>query len=485
MIAALLINALLLGGCGGKRAAPPSGDLLFDCLITDPPAEEIDGITVALLGPVKPSHAPVPRSYSERIVFSQIYQSLFYLDCNGERVPALASSWERKADGRAWIFRLRRSARFSDGTPLKPEDIISCWNDPGRREIMKEAGIEKVAVEGKDQIAVYFSGPQEELPAILSLPEFAVTRRADYSPWPLGTGPYRAVTMEPGFARNRSRKTVAHPSRRGDRPSIEFIETSTAGVRDLFEENIDMLVTSDPAVIEYASGRIALTPIPLPFDRVYVLVSSTRAGMYRWGETLPPLPGTFLDNLARDAVRSDARGHRRPCWLDEPGICMEEVSEGRLPPLAIKGADPSSIYRRVVYDEDDPIARALAERIVALAVADSARSSDAATLAMAVPGIDRKDVSTSAEGLSGLEMTKSFEQGGDFAYIISFPLRPVDRCIELRRIVSTVPWLSSLGEDLPAAILPLIDTRRHLIVDKARVGIEVDWTGNLLIFAGE
>lgn len=129
----------------------------------------------------------------------------------------LAESIETGPD-REWVaFRLRPEARFSDGSPVTAEDVV--WS----MQTLAEKGLpryrnawEKVSqVEALDERTVRFtfSEPDSELPLIIGLRP--ILKKADWDGIdfaesslraPVGSGPYRVGTFEPGrfvsFERN-------------------------------------------------------------------------------------------------------------------------------------------------------------------------------------------------------------------------------------------------------------------------------------------
>ena len=58
--------------------------------------------------------------------FTSLYQRLVQPDPDHPEIlmPTLADSWQLAADGRSLTFELRPDARFSNGHPLRPEDVI-------------------------------------------------------------------------------------------------------------------------------------------------------------------------------------------------------------------------------------------------------------------------------------------------------------------------------------------------------------------------
>jgi len=58
-------------------------------------------------------------------VLSNVMEGLVkYKPGTAEIVPALATSWEVKEDGRVWVFHLRKDARFCDGRPVTAHDVV-------------------------------------------------------------------------------------------------------------------------------------------------------------------------------------------------------------------------------------------------------------------------------------------------------------------------------------------------------------------------
>ncbi len=57
----------------------------------------------------------------------QLYAGLTRLDETGEPYPSLASGWEISADGLTYEFTIRDGLEFSDGEPLRAEDVRRSW----------------------------------------------------------------------------------------------------------------------------------------------------------------------------------------------------------------------------------------------------------------------------------------------------------------------------------------------------------------------
>jgi oligopeptide transport system substrate-binding protein len=60
-------------------------------------------------------------------VTAQLYETLTAFDPGLNLRPALAASWNVLDDGRRVVFHLRPGLTFSDGSPLRAEDVVRSW----------------------------------------------------------------------------------------------------------------------------------------------------------------------------------------------------------------------------------------------------------------------------------------------------------------------------------------------------------------------
>ncbi|UCF05302.1 MAG: hypothetical protein JSV33_15525 [bacterium] len=484
--AACVVGLITLASCGRRPVTLPELMLPPECEILPGPAKQTDTVRVALFDVVDPHHAPKAHNAGERLVFGHLYETLIAVDCLGEMWGCLAGSWKRGEGGRRWTFELREGARFWDGTPVTARDVILSWGHTAAGPVTRGAGIDSVVIDGERTLHVHFERPHRKIPRILTASAFAVAKRSWESYWPLGSGPYRIAPSGERSGGANEGTITALPAFGVQGPIIKFAEVARYDARDLLEGAIDCMVTADPAVIEYAAHRPRLASIALPWDRAYVLLSTSRLEELRWGGAPVTVPQDLWDRLARDAVRGDARGHRSPSWwydLDGCGDLSTAVPWflSVIRDSALRGADSSLDLRRIIYDSNDPVARDLAERIVALAATDPLVSAEAAALSLAIPGLTGGTATIIAEGVTESELGSSLRAGDDFAYIVSVPLRPHDPCHEARALVGRAPWLAAFEVDLSEALIPLVETRRHVLARSGAVGLLADWYGNILI----
>src|SRR4051812_11160791 len=84
----------------------------------------------------------------------------------GEYTPGLAESW-RVETPTAWIFNLRRNARWHDGSPFTAADVLYSFdriaNDPGTKQKSNIAPVERVEAVDDYTIRVHTKGPTSSL----------------------------------------------------------------------------------------------------------------------------------------------------------------------------------------------------------------------------------------------------------------------------------------------------------------------------------
>ncbi|MFL5531475.1 MAG: ABC transporter substrate-binding protein [Gemmatimonadales bacterium] len=346
----------------------------------------------------------MPTNQDERLVFRQLFPGLVRLDCHGELRPALATSWQSDTTARTWTFVLRDGARFPDGTILTARSIEADWI---RRDgALREAGLDSVRAIDDRTLRVTMKDVRDSLPRAFADPLWSVVSSSMATRL---SGGRLTVPLGPGR-------------------SLEMTTAGNKDLRDALDAGADLVVSGDPQVIDYVVRTHELNNFLLPWNRTYVLLE-------HWGTQglTAPLDSALQLSLARDVVQTDARpSSNRQWWNSSP--CSVEISMQVTTPTG----------SRIVYQQADPIARQLAERLVA--VAD-----------------DRSPLSALA--MDPLRFGAELEQGSDRGYIVALPLHSVSPCRE------SAKWTSR------GRLYPLVDTRQHAIVRRGAPALTVDWDG--------
>lgn len=379
----LLVVAGAAGGCGGAPTPP----------IAPPPAQAgPDPCRVNPGGTTSPDTVFIagPVRLVDQMIFRQRHASPVRLDCEGRLRPGLATSWTADSGGRIWTLAL-------DATADSAGQLAAQWNsaEPSAAAL-RLAGVNAVEPLDARRMAVVLHEPHDTLPAVFADPVLAVERRGRFP---------------------------------------VFRPVPTSDPRDALDRGADFLITDDPSVAEYASANPGLLITPLPWARSYVLVLPH--GVAGFDSLVQGDSAGFRTALARDAVPADARAAAAPFWWETRTACGG--------PSTTTGVASHSGGPAIVYPRGDRIARALAERLVALST----------TPRVSVRGLD----STAFAG--------AFTAGRGQAFVLSLPR------------VAPVPCRELAGWPMGATVVALVETRSRLVVRRGLPPLEVDWDGGV------
>ena len=427
----IVIGVTLLAACatpqsgrsGGGVVAAPAEVASEPCLLsTGDVTTRPRTITIGLTEPVDPRHAPIARNDAERIVFRHLYETPVRVDCQGNVLPELTEKWVRDDDGRRWTFRLRDGAHYWDGAPVTAQDVVY-----GKGGVGYTLGALDPRV-----VTVALAKPRDDVPAVLGDATLAVAKAAPDSSWPIGTGHYWATS-----GTTTPQEIRAH-SEHGDTlvfrlaplaPPAPPAHPASGDARDLLDAGVDLLVTRDRALRDYAATLPNLAIVALPWDRTYVFVTA-EAG------------GSKFDGLEQ-AVRAEARRAEGGFWWLDLRACGVAGGQGNSPPLP---PPVTAALRRILYARSDPTARELAGRLAALThAATAARAPD--------------DLSAAVAG------------GKEWGYVLALPRITTDPCRAAKDLLPS--WA--------ATITALVDTRATAIARRgvARWTVDLDGTAHL------
>jgi ABC-type transport system substrate-binding protein len=240
--------------------------------------------TIYLLG----SESSNPRTYDPATTSSSgdklIFSGLVALDPALQVIPDLAESWQT-ADGKTYVFKLRRNARFHNGRPVIAQDFIYSWERAANPKTQSDTvltylgdivGVKEMRAGKADRIAglkalddytlqVTIDAPKPYFLLKLTYPTAAVLDREniesgpDWYRAPNGTGPYRQVRWErmKQIVYERNTDFYREP------PTIPFVVTnlySGTGIR-LFETGaIDLTSVSRSDVARVLDPKDPLNP---------------------------------------------------------------------------------------------------------------------------------------------------------------------------------------------------------------------------------
>jgi ABC-type transport system substrate-binding protein len=165
---------------------------------------------------------PFLRTSSTNVYVRQlVYEALLDFDKDGKLVPSLAESWTVSADGKSYLFKLRKGVTFHDGKELTAEDVkwsVDYAMDPnnGATGFRPLKSVERVSAKDRLTVEVALKNPNAGFLSMLGtirpfpiVPKGSVpTGKGDLSGFPPGTGPFAFKDYKPAreiaFARNKS-----------------------------------------------------------------------------------------------------------------------------------------------------------------------------------------------------------------------------------------------------------------------------------------
>ena len=201
--------ALVLTGCAG--GGTPTGPDSTDVSLVDTGAE-IDEVTVAFPGSLANLYIGQESGILNYNLAATVQEGLVAQDADGSVVPALAESWETPDDS-TYVFTLREDAKFQNGDPVTPEDVVFSIeravdpeSSPGTYYYLtnlataEKTGEREVTVTSKRPDATFLVSLSNAGALVVTQQEFWEShegRVGTSESLILGTGPYQVTEFQP------------------------------------------------------------------------------------------------------------------------------------------------------------------------------------------------------------------------------------------------------------------------------------------------
>lgn len=253
-----------------------------------PPPQKPTGQVVVGLSQEPTAFNPLmPGVEVDETVWMQIFSTLWLAQPDGSLVPDLAAEIPTEANGGiaegglAWTVKLRGDAKWHDGTPFTAEDVkytLELINTPGfkARTRVGHALVKDIVVKGPTEIAWRMERAFAPYLALLSntfiVPKHILEKAADpntapFNNAPVGTGPFRWGTRQPGD----NITLVANPAYHGKGPYLEravlkYVPDQAALYAQFRTGQVDLVVgTGIPAnyyqeAVKLPGRKVAIVP---------------------------------------------------------------------------------------------------------------------------------------------------------------------------------------------------------------------------------
>lgn len=202
-----MVGSLVLAGCAGPDTEADPGE--------SPPSEPTRGGTlVAALDSDPGSLNPAATTSGGVHAASELmFNGLVSLDENLEPVPELAESWEVEEGGALYRFTLREDVTWHDGEAFDSADVVYSFEEVllelhSRTQASVGNAIESITAPDPRTVEFRFAQPYAPLLQQLDVTEAPIVPEHVYAgsdpaenpanQAPIGTGPYRFASYEPG-----------------------------------------------------------------------------------------------------------------------------------------------------------------------------------------------------------------------------------------------------------------------------------------------
>jgi len=273
-VALLLALAVHAQGCNGDRAGPPVE-------VGDP--EPGGTAIVAVTSDFQPFN-PVTNTalVTAEVINFMLFTPLLQFDEELGAVPALAESWD--LDDQGVTFRIREDLTWHDGRPVTAEDVLFTFElakNPATASLLESAYLTMVQaaqVQDPRTIRFTFVAPHSQplqafwwspLPRhLLSEVDPGQMVQAPFGRQPVGNGPFRFVSWNPGQQLTMEAND-AYPAALGGRPMLDrvvfrIVPEATTRLTEILTGAIDVNYSLLPDEAQQVQGQRGVRLVNYP-----------------------------------------------------------------------------------------------------------------------------------------------------------------------------------------------------------------------------
>ena len=206
------------------------------------------------------------------------YDSLFWINRNGEIGWRLATAIEPAKDFSAWIITLRPDLRWSDGKPIRRKDVIQTISESRLAKL-----IDEIKPAGKNRFRIQLTKAESMLPQQLaSLP---IRPSHSRQPYRVTSGAYRlkksfspkAIT----FRLVRNRDYYQEQKDGINWINIKRFKHAAYAIKALFDQKIDFIRLDALQPLYQISNNLLLQQAPFFREAYYLMFLNRRHGLLK------------------------------------------------------------------------------------------------------------------------------------------------------------------------------------------------------------
>ena len=256
----LLLCILLLLGCRAEDSAyTPTGKGFYvegqEATEAQSATDEDDQFLVLPYYPDRSLNPFICTDFTNRTLFSLVYQGLFSVDKNYQTEPILCSRYTMSEDMKVYTFYVE-NATFSDGSHVTVADVLASYQAAmdGKMYGGRLSHVSEISLSEDGGVIFQLDTAMENLPILLDIP---IVRAEDVAAeTPIGSGPYCFENTSSGLRLRRREDwwcrsdLMVTSSSVGLQPVESVLQT-----RDEFEFSDVSLVCTDPCSDSYVDYR--------------------------------------------------------------------------------------------------------------------------------------------------------------------------------------------------------------------------------------
>lgn len=378
VLCVLLVVGMLSGCTTADTPYTPTGDgLNYDDDYTGPvyTRPQSDGQqTLTLTYYPKVTMNPILcTDFTNRALFSLLYQSLFIVDRDYNVEPMLCKSFSVSEDMKTYTFYLE-DAKFSDGAPLTAQDVLASYKAAKKSDYYggRFAHVEKMEQTDDGGISITMDTAYENLPLLLDIP--VLKKSQTKAKQPLGTGPYVLDTTADAAVLRRNTDWWCSANLAITAPAISLVKAeSVTQIRDEFEFADLSLVCADPGSDRYVDYRCDYELWDCE-NNVFVYLSANMASpVFSVPEIRAALPlAVNREDIADSFYRGFARASSLPASPLSPyysNVLAQKYAYdgGSALKAAVKGADlPAETEVTLLVNSDDTLRARVAKSVATM-----------------------------------------------------------------------------------------------------------------------